>query len=75
MKKIIFSTLVFFLFGFFSLAQDMDVSKWIQPVDLSARFRLDSFMVWCGSAVKGDDNKYYLFYSRWPRKLGHLAMF
>lgn len=73
MKKIILSTLVFFLFGFSSLAQDLDVSKWIQPVDLSARFRLDSFMVWCGSAVKGDDNKYYLFYSRWPRKLGHLA--
>ncbi|MCF8214673.1 MAG: family 16 glycosylhydrolase, partial [Chitinophagaceae bacterium] len=73
MKKNILSTLVFFLFGFSSLAQDLNVSKWIQPVDLSARFRLDSFMVWCGSAVKGDDNKYYLFYSRWPRKLGHLA--
>jgi hypothetical protein len=73
MKKIILSTLVFFLVGFLANAQDMDVSKWIQPVDPSARFRLDSFMVWCGSAVKGDDNKYYLFYSRWPRKLGHLA--
>ena len=73
MKKIILSTFVFFLFVFSSLAQELDVSKWIQPVDLSARFRLDSFMIWCGSAVKGDDNKYYLFYSRWPRKLGHLA--
>ena len=73
MKKIILCTLAFFILGFSSNAQDLDVSKWIQPVDPSAKFRLDSFMVWCGSAVKGDDNKYYLFYSRWPRKLGHLA--
>ena len=50
MKKNILSTLVFFLIGFLADAQDLDVSKWIQPVDISARFRLDSFMVWCGSA-------------------------
>ncbi len=73
MKKIIYSVLPLVIFCFTSTAQDIDVAKWIQPVDVHAKFRLDSFMVWCGSAVKGDDNKYYLFYSRWPRKLGHLA--
>ena len=26
--------------------------------------------VWCGSAVRGDDGRYYLYYSFWPRALG-----
>ncbi len=55
------------------LAQDFDVAKWIQPVPPTAKFGLDSFMVWCGSTVKGNDGKYYLFYSRWPRKATHMA--
>lgn len=54
-------------------AQDPDFSKRIGTVDIKAKFGLDSFMVWCGSMVKGDDEKYYLFYSRWPRRLGHQA--
>ncbi len=55
------------------LAQDMEVAKWIQPVPETAKFALPGYMVWCGSMVKGDDGKYYLFYSRWPRKSGHYA--
>jgi len=54
-------------------AQEMDFSKRIGTVEPHAKFRLDSFMVWCGSMVKGDDDRYYLFYSRWPRRLGHQA--
>lgn len=54
-------------------AQDFDVAKWIQPVPETARFGLPDYMVWCGSMVKGDDGKYYLFYSRWPRSSGHYA--
>ncbi|NWJ51446.1 MAG: sucrase [Bacteroidetes bacterium] len=56
-----------------SWAQEMNLSRWIQPVPATAKFSLDGFMVWCGSMVKGDDGKYYLFYSRWPKKSGHLA--
>lgn len=56
-----------------SQAQVPDFSKRIGTVDVKAKFGLDSFMVWCGSMVKGDDEKYYLFYSRWPRRLGHQA--
>lgn len=54
-------------------AQDLDIAKWIQPVPETAKFGLPDYMVWCGSMVKGDDGKYYLFYSRWPRASGHYA--
>lgn len=27
--------------------------------------------IWCGSMVKGDDGKFHLFYSRWPRETRH----
>ena len=33
-----------------------------------AVFREKGYLVWCGSVVKGPDQKYYLFYSRWPEK-------
>lgn len=54
-------------------AQNFDVAKWIQPVPETAKFGLKDYMVWCGSMVKGNDAKYYLFYSRWPRSSGHFA--
>lgn len=37
------------------------------------KFEDPDFYIWCGSAVLGDDRKYHMFYSRWPRKLGHYA--
>jgi hypothetical protein len=53
--------------------QGLDFSTMLQPVPLSARFSDPDYNIWCGSAVRGDDGNYHLFYSRWPRKLGHLA--
>ena len=44
-----------------------------QPVPASARFSDPDFNIWGGSPVKGDDGKYHMFYSRWPRNLGHAA--
>lgn len=66
-------TIFFLSFTMQIMAQDFDVAKWIQPVPETAKFGLPYYMVWCGSMVKGDDGKYYLFYSRWPRKSGHYA--
>ncbi len=45
----------------------------IQPVPEKSFFSDPDYYIWCGSAVRGDDGKYHLFYSRWPRKLGHYA--
>jgi hypothetical protein len=52
---------------------DPDFSRWLQPVPPQAFFEDPEYCIWCGSAVRGDDGKYHLFYSRWPRKLGHRA--
>lgn len=54
-------------------SQDFNINLWLQNVPTYSKFSVDSFMVWCGSMVKGEDNKYYLFYSRWPKKSTHQA--
>lgn len=52
----------------------MDFHSMIQPADKDkAVFQESGYLVWCGSVVKGKDDKYYLFYSRWPEEYGHLA--
>jgi hypothetical protein len=52
---------------------EYDFSAMLQPVPATAKWADTNFNIWCGTAVKGDDGKYHLFYSRWPRKLGHKA--
>jgi hypothetical protein len=45
----------------------------LQPVPLTGKFEDPEYNIWCGSAVRGEDGRYHLFYSRWPRRLGHQA--
>jgi len=52
---------------------DWDFHAMLQPVPATAKFSDPDYNIWCGSALKGDNGKFHLFYSRWPRKLGHLA--
>lgn len=52
---------------------DLDLSAWLQPAPESAKFIDPDYYIWCGTMVRGDDGKYHLFYSRWPRRLGHYA--
>lgn len=52
---------------------DYDFSKMIQPVPPTAKFEDPGFIVWCGTMVRDEEGKCHLFYSRWPRKLGHYA--
>jgi hypothetical protein len=52
---------------------EYDFNAMLQPVPATAKFSDPEYNIWCGSAVKGDDGKYHMFYSRWPRKLGHYA--
>jgi len=47
-------------------AAELNLGALIQPVPLDSKFALSNYYVWCGSAVKGDDGRYHLFYSRWP---------
>ena len=54
-------------------AIDYDFAKMIQPVPATAKFEDPGFIVWCGTMVRDEAGKCHLFYSRWPRKLGHYA--
>lgn len=45
----------------------------IQPTPETARFADPDYYIWCGSVTLGDDRKYHMYYSRWPRKLGFNA--
>jgi len=52
---------------------DYDFAKMIQPVPPSAKFEDPGYIVWCGALIRDEEGKYHLFYSRWPRDLGHYA--
>jgi hypothetical protein len=46
---------------------DLDLHSLLpKNINESEIFISDSFYTWCGSAIQGEDGKYYLFYSRWP---------
>jgi hypothetical protein len=40
-----------------------------QPAPKNGGFRMEGYWVWCGSAVKGEDGRFHLFASRWPKTL------
>ena len=50
-----------------------DLSCWIRPLGDEGIFSDPDWNIWCGSAIIGSDGRYHLYYSRWPRRLGHLA--
>lgn len=52
---------------------DLNLGAMVQPVPLDAKLIDEDYYIWCGSMVKGGDNKFHLVYSRWPRRLGHYA--
>ncbi len=75
-------TILFCLSSFFSpLADpknflsdnDIDFTKLLKPVPHHAKFIDPDYFIWGGSMVKGDDEKYHLFYSRWKKEYGHNA--
>jgi len=47
-------------------SEDLDLSTRLRPVDSSNILIDPGHYTWCGSAIRGEDGRYYLFYSRWP---------
>jgi hypothetical protein len=39
------------------------------PAPMGGGFRMDGYWVWCGSVIKGEDGRYHMFASRWPKSL------
>ena len=49
----------------------------LSPVPPGGGFRQEGYWTWCGSTVQGEDGRYHMFASRWPRQYpffhGYLA--
>ncbi len=39
------------------------------PAPKAGGFRMEGYWVWCGSVVQGEDGRFHLFASRWPKHL------
>lgn len=39
------------------------------PAPVSGGFEMENYWVWCGSVIQGEDGKYHMFASRWPKSL------
>lgn len=37
------------------------------PAPINGGFKMEGYWVWCGSVVKGEDGRYHMFSSRWPK--------
>jgi len=41
----------------------------ILPTEENYGFNMPDYWVWCGSVIKGEDGKYHMFASRWPKSI------
>jgi len=82
MKKFVLFIMIPILISFSSCEQrknavtpgELDLHSMIQPIPTTAKFINDSLYIWGGSLIKSHiDQKYHLFYSRWPREHGFYA--
>lgn len=66
MKKI---TLLVISLSLFNVLNAQSFRDRVQPTEESFGFHQDDYWTWCGSVIKGDDGKYHMFASRWPKSL------
>jgi hypothetical protein len=45
----------------------MNFIERILPAPKNGGFNMPDYWIWCGSVVKGEDNRYHMFASRWPK--------
>ncbi len=44
------------------------LSDHMLPAPVGGGFAMEDYWVWCGSVIKGEDGRYHMFASRWPKK-------
>ncbi len=49
------------------MGNPIDLKKRMLPAPVGGGFRMEGYWVWCGSVIKGEDNRYHMFASRWPK--------
>jgi alpha-L-fucosidase len=42
----------------------------LAPAPIDGSFKMKDYIIWGGSVTKGEDGRYYMFASRWPKKVG-----
>ncbi|MEX0886574.1 MAG: glycoside hydrolase family protein [Phycisphaeraceae bacterium] len=47
----------------------LDFASRLEPAVVGGGFAMDDYWVWCGSVVRGEDGRYHMFASRWPRSM------
>lgn len=45
----------------------MEIGKYFRKAPLTGGFSMKDYWVWCGSVMKGEDERYHMFASRWPK--------
>ncbi|AQT67234.1 Alpha-L-fucosidase [Anaerohalosphaera lusitana] len=45
----------------------LDIRSMIQPVPEHAKLQHDDWYTWGGSVLQGEDDKFHMFYCRWPK--------
>ncbi len=40
------------------------------PSPKNGGFKMEDYYIWCGSAIRGEDNRFHIFASRWKKDLG-----
>ncbi|MBN2763204.1 MAG: glycoside hydrolase family protein, partial [Bacteroidales bacterium] len=53
-------------------SQDKPFADRFGSVPLNSGFQMPGYNVWCGSVIKGEDGRYYMFASRWPEGKGYV---
>lgn len=48
----------------------LDFENRLAPVHMESPLRQDGYIIWGASCIKGEDNMYHLFYSRWKKEVG-----
>lgn len=43
------------------------LSSIMKPAPVGGGFSMEDYWVWCGSVIKGEDGRYHMFASRWPK--------
>ncbi|MGQ7871100.1 glycoside hydrolase family protein [Sunxiuqinia sp. sy24] len=51
-------------------SKELDLSKLIMPVPSYSVLKDPNYYIWGASMVQGEDQRYHLFYSRWPKSTG-----
>lgn len=51
---------------------DLNIHQLIRPLSKDGIFRDTAYYNWGGSIIKGEEEKYHLFYSRWKREYQQL---